>query len=50
MTRRPRFLAPLAAAWFAAMTTAPGSVAEESARTELPVEYFAQRKVTGDFD
>jgi membrane-bound lytic murein transglycosylase MltF len=32
------------------MTVARASVAEELGRTELPLEYFARRKVTSDFD
>jgi hypothetical protein len=31
------------------VTIAPLSAAEKSARAELPVEYFAGRKLTGDF-
>jgi len=32
------------------MTVAPSFAADKAARTELPVDYFARRKVTGDFD
>lgn len=48
--RRRRALAALTAALLNLVTIAPLSAAEKSARAELPVEYFAGRKLTGDFD
>jgi membrane-bound lytic murein transglycosylase MltF len=46
---RPTFTA-LSFAVFALITIAPLFAAETSATTELPVEYYSRRKLTGDFD
>jgi membrane-bound lytic murein transglycosylase MltF len=43
-------LAAVSATLLVLVTTAPLLAAEKSARAELPVEYFAWRKLTGDFD
>ena len=48
--RRRWTLTALTVTLLALVTIAPLCPAEESARVELPVEYFARRKSTCDFD